>query len=164
MLFRSDCVDALVWRGGLLNTLGRPQEGLHSLERALALKPDNAEGHYNCGVIYQGLLRYEEALRHYESARALKVTADTLNNLGLVLSQFERDAEALECYRQAMAMKPSPLTQLNVALVQLKGGNYIEGWREYQGRWEATDIMRDAKPAYSQPQWTGAEQIGRAHV
>jgi tetratricopeptide (TPR) repeat protein len=53
---------------GALGALGRHDEALAQLDRAIALDPANPEAYHNRGVIREGQGRREDAVREYETA------------------------------------------------------------------------------------------------
>ena len=69
-------LEALSNRATTLHDLSRFDEALESYDRALAVRPDNAEVHCNRGNTLYELNRYEEALASYERAITLKPNFD----------------------------------------------------------------------------------------
>jgi len=57
--------------GTYLSRVGKPQEAIKQLEIARSLDPDNANIHYNLGLIYLDLKDYPKAREHAERAYAL---------------------------------------------------------------------------------------------
>ena len=99
--------DALHLLALALSELGRNNAALDNYDRALAVRPDDAEALYNRGNTLHKLGRLEQALESYE--RALAVGADfaeALNNRGVVLQKLGRFEEALESCEQALAVGP----------------------------------------------------------
>jgi len=75
--------------------------------KAVSLKPDYTEAHYNLGnaLLVQGKL--EEAAACYRRVLALKSDyIEAYNNLGLTLKEQGKLEEAAACYRQVLALKP----------------------------------------------------------
>ena len=109
-----DYAEALNNRGNALATLGRRQEALASIERALAIKPDYAEALNNRGNALATLGRWQEALASIERALAIKPDyAEALNNRGNALSTLGRRQEALASIERALAIKPDYAEALN---------------------------------------------------
>jgi tetratricopeptide (TPR) repeat protein len=94
--------------------LGRSSAALDSYDRALAVRPDDAEALYNRGNTLQELGRFKEAVENYE--RALAVGADfaeVLNNRGVAVQKLGRFKDALESYEKALAVRPDYAEALN---------------------------------------------------
>lgn len=86
---------------------GQPLEGIPFLERALALRPDDADVHYNLGCALQALDRLGEATARYEAVLAINPShAAAQLNLGNALQAQDRHAEAMAHYRATLALKP----------------------------------------------------------
>lgn len=84
------------------------QAALEPLRRALKLKPEVAELHYNLGYVLERLDRPEEAVAAYRRAVQIKPNlAEAHNNLGNVLKDLKRYEEALAAYQRAAVMNPS---------------------------------------------------------
>jgi len=99
--------DALHLLGVLESQRGNAAAGLELLDRAIQLKPQNADFHFNRGNALQTLKRFEEALASFDRALAIKPDhVDVLNNRGNVLRSLERLNEALASYDRALAIQP----------------------------------------------------------
>jgi tetratricopeptide (TPR) repeat protein len=62
-----------------------------NFERALAVRPDHAEAHFNRGVSLHVLKRYEEALASYDRSLELRPDdAKTFNERGNTLKELKR--------------------------------------------------------------------------
>ena len=88
--------ESLTNRGLALAGLGRFDEALASLDRALALRPGFPEGLSNRGNVLRALDRYDEAMADYR--QALSIQPDSvvaLNNLGVAFNGLNRCDEAL---------------------------------------------------------------------
>ncbi len=94
-------------RNNLTEAIRRQEQAIRRHEQALADNPNDAETHYNLGVMLQGLGRNDEAMAHYEQALALKPDhAMAHNNLGVALQGLGRLDEAMAHYQEALATVP----------------------------------------------------------
>jgi Flp pilus assembly protein TadD len=94
-------------------------EAITHFQKALQIKPDNAEAHYNLG---NALLRkgsVDEAIIHFQKALQIKPNnAEARYTLGNVLLQKGSVAEAIVHYQKALQTKPNYLeVQNNLAWV-----------------------------------------------
>ncbi len=88
-----------------LEKLGRDEEALESCRKAIAIKPDYAEAHYNAGTALRALGRYDEALKSFDRALALQPKYfKAHNNRGAALEALSRMDEALAYYDSALAL------------------------------------------------------------
>jgi tetratricopeptide (TPR) repeat protein len=86
---------------------GKLNEAIVYYQKALKIKPDYAEAHYNLGRVLQSQNKLDEALGHYH--RALQSKPDKVevyNNIGIILKLQDRLAEAADYYSKALQIKP----------------------------------------------------------
>ncbi|MBD2440156.1 tetratricopeptide repeat protein [Nostoc sp. FACHB-110] len=96
---------ALAWeqRGIALAGLGSYEEGLASLERAIALKPNYAEAWNNRAVTQWYLGRYSDAIASSDRATQINPKyAQAWFNKGRILKTLERYPQALAAYSKAL--------------------------------------------------------------
>ena len=101
----------------------------------------------------------EEALLAFEQAEALgHKTAGS--NRGNALLRLGRVPEALAAHQSSLARDPHhPGVRYNLALTQLRSGNFAEGWPNYEIRWQFREIHPHPR-IFPQPRWRG-ETISR---
>ena len=100
---------AVFWmnKGCALDTLGRREEAIGCLDRALAIDPRDARAWNNKGVALYGLGRHEEAINCYEQALEIDPRdAPAWFNKGDVLRALGRREEAIACYDKTLAIDP----------------------------------------------------------
>src|SRR5262249_34342288 len=139
----------------------RFEEALASYDRAVMLRPDYANAHYNRGVILNDeLKRYEEALASYDRALAVQPDyAEAHYNRGVTLHELSRYQEELASYDRALRIKPDYTdARANEALCRLLIGDFERGWEGREWRWQ-TEHLRGAKRNFAQPVWTGREDL-----
>jgi hypothetical protein len=114
------------------------------------------------GSALRRLRRFEEAADACRKAIELNPTSPMERyNLGVVYLDQCRIAEAIACLREAVELKPTePLPHWGLALALLVDGQFAEGWKEYEWRWECTELF-PARPKFSQPTWDGSDLSGK---
>ncbi|MFO1084016.1 MAG: DUF6165 family protein [Reyranellaceae bacterium] len=146
--------------GVTLRRLDRFDEAETCFRQAVSLDPDKASHHYNLGNFLRDADRPAEAEGPYRRALALDpANRFVMNNLAEVFTECGRFAEALDLLRTALADKPDYATaRWNKSLLDLRLGNFAEGWRGYEWRWryEGFPTPRRDLP---QPLWLGAEPV-----
>jgi len=150
---------ALANFANVLVALDRPQEALPAYERSLILNPGYAAAWHACGNVLHGLVRYDEALECYN--RFLGFAPDhagAWNDRGLALQKLMRLEEALESYRRAQALDPNmPEAFLNQGLCHLLMEDFAQGLPLLE--WRKRMPQPVEARVYSQPLWTGGEDI-----
>jgi Flp pilus assembly protein TadD len=95
----------------------------------LAKNPSSWMAHNNLGILYQQRGRLEDALRHYESAVALKSdAAESLTNIGMIFAARGDADSALAFHRRAVAADPrSAVARNNLGMALAQRGLLDEG-------------------------------------
>jgi len=125
---RLDLDAALYGKGAALVAVGRLDDALAVLDRALSTNPRNEVAWVNKGTALTRMGRLQDALKCYNSA--IKVNAKyevAWNNKGNALSRLGKNDWALQCYEQALALDPSYRTAwVNKGYVLAKLGRFDE--------------------------------------
>lgn len=143
--------------GVVLQEQRRYEEALASFERAIALVPNHPDAHFNRGNALRELRRYEEALACFERAGDLDARADAPAHYerGVVRGEIGCRDEALASVRDALEPGTARAeANWNLALLKLLLGNYEEGWRLHEWRWQATHLRARTRK-FEQPLWLG---------
>jgi len=85
---------------------GRIDESLVASQKSVQFDPQDAEAHYNLGIVMQELGRLDEAEAIYKKAITLKPDHKAYNNLGIVMQELGRLDEAEASYKKAITLKP----------------------------------------------------------
>ncbi len=135
---------------------GDPQAAIPLLLRALEINPDLLDAHNNLANAYRETRQFDHALSHYQRALALNPDHPlTHNNLAALLEDLGRFDDALSHYTRSTELAPSFSTaQWNRACSLLLHGDYIEGFRAYESRWQRPNFP-SPKRNFPQPQWNG---------
>ncbi|MBA4387874.1 MAG: hypothetical protein C0404_07825 [Verrucomicrobia bacterium] len=98
---------ALSQRGLVLIHLGRAQESLEYITRAVAIRPGEKEMHQNLGLAFFMLKRYDEAMRELDLAVKLSPAYTRAHGLrATVLEAMGNHREAIKSYRRALDLRP----------------------------------------------------------
>lgn len=149
--------DSLHLAGIVSFRLGRQQEALERMERAIAHGVDTPLYLRNICEVYRSLGRLDEALASAQRAAALSPSDPLcLHNLSVIhYERLELD-ESIACADRALAMNAGlPGAHFARAEALLLRGDWAEGWEEYEWRFriaEAAPLM----PPTDRPQWDGA--------
>jgi len=143
-----------------LKTFDRADEAMTAYDRALAIEPDFIEAIVNRATLLAECAQQEQALRAYD--RALQLMPDypeALFNRAATLTGMQRCAEALSDYAKVPQDDDNYVSaQWNSALCHLKLGNFADGWRQYEWRWQS-EQMKAERRHFSQPLWLGDQAL-----
>jgi len=129
------------------------------LRWALARNPDSDEAVNLHGILLHLESRFAEAVEAFEGAEALGNRA-AASNRGNSLLDLGRMKDALEAHEAAVACDPSSAgAKYNLALTQLRLGDWEHGWRGYEARWQFREVHRRPR-FFKQPRWCGEELHG----
>ena len=116
-----------------LRDLGRPEEALAPLRRALELN------------------------------RGLPTEVASLGDLATALAECGRFEESFHCHEQAFALAPTSLNQCDLGLVLLRMGDYAKGFPAFEARQEAHAEPGKQSLAQMFPhlRWNGSDVAGK---
>jgi protein O-GlcNAc transferase len=133
--------------------LKRSAEALASYDRALAIKPNFAEAHYNRGNLQIYLKRPAEALANYDQALALKPNfAEAIVNRGIALMELGQLDAALTSVDKAIALKS------DFPIAHCKRGNILLRLGRLDGALESYDNAIVLAPHHAEA------HFGRGHT
>jgi Flp pilus assembly protein TadD len=152
--------NAWCYLGIVLHDQRQYQQSVAAYERALALQPDFPIALNNMGNSLRYIGRVEEADKAFQ--QAIDLQPDYFNayrNRGTLHAWTGRVDLAFKYYHEAMQLKPDDAElHRNLGVIHLLQGNFKEGWREYDYRWQCTEAI---KYSYAQPKWTGQPLAGK---
>jgi tetratricopeptide (TPR) repeat protein len=141
--------------------LERYEDAVAAFRHAVALDPSDAPALSNLGRGRMRLGRWEEALDAYVRAAAL-VPGEVRyhRNVGAAMVNLGRRDEAIARFDEIVRIDPeNPDGHVGRALLLLLGGDFEQGWREYEWRWKLAPF-KDAR--FGRPRWNGTNLAGRS--
>lgn len=91
--------------GGALQMQGK--DALPVFQKVVRLMPDDAEAHFNLGVVLKGLGQADSAAASYRRAATLKPDSATAHfSLGNILKELDQFDEAAASFRRTVELKP----------------------------------------------------------
>lgn len=128
---------ALFWIGFIQLQQRHYEEALQPMLDAVALRPNLADGHLNLGNIYDGLKRYPEAVKEFETAIKLEPKmprlADAYYNLGSLDLKMGHKTEALSAFQKAVSLSPNDAyVQDGLGYAFQMSGNYMDAIPPHQ--------------------------------
>ena len=145
-----------------LQRLDRLEAAVVCFDRAVILGPDVAARYTDRALLLGHLGDYSGALESVERALALDSRdPDAHNNRGNALRGLHRYQEAIGAYEEALRLHPGKhLASWNLSLLRLLLGEFDEGWRLYEARFQVpgTNARRRDDPARL---WRGETVAGK---
>jgi len=127
---------------------------------ALLRDPVHLEALNMQGILLHKQKRFAEAVEVFARAEELGHRA-AASNRGNSLLDLGRVAEALEAHKIALQRDPeSPGARYNLALTGLRMGEWAEGWRNYEARWQFREVHKSMR-LFRQPRWRGEPLHGQ---
>ncbi len=106
---KNNLIDALFAYGGYLNDyyVLEYNESINFFKRIIELDSENYRAHYNLGIAYFNLNRFEEALNSYKIAISIKPDhKHVYYNIGLLYEKKENLEDAIKAYEKALEIDP----------------------------------------------------------
>ena len=93
--------------GVCYKSTGQLEMAVKCFERAVEIKPDYADAHFNLGLTLQELNQLDAAVKCYQVTLALESSyVKAHNNLGIIYKELGKMADAVKSYEQAIALQP----------------------------------------------------------
>jgi tetratricopeptide (TPR) repeat protein len=149
-------------RGVALQGLKKPHEAMASFEAALRHQPAFPDALVNLGKSYIGLQRLEDAVALYSKLATLPSHADIARfnraKARAALGQYQDALADYDAVRVGRSLH-APAATMGAATVKLLLGEYDEGWRLYESRWQADPKLKPR--AFPQTPWRGEPLAGK---
>jgi predicted O-linked N-acetylglucosamine transferase (SPINDLY family) len=129
--------DATHLLGLLGHQIGKHEEAIELMSKAIALKPSFAEAYSNLGLAKQALGKTEDARKHFQKAIAQDANLVVAhNNYGnLLCNQDKNYTEAVACFKKVIQLDP------NFTLGYINYGNALKAQKKYS---EAVSVYKKA--------------------
>lgn len=128
-------------------------------QKTLELDPQQALVHMNLGVIMQSTDRNADAVRNFHHALQLDPQLTlAYHNLSVALRDQGYFSESEVTCLHALALDQNyPDAHFQYAFLLLQKGEFAQGWREYEWRWQLKG--RFAIVTLTEPRWQGVEDL-----
>jgi len=144
--------------GCVLHMQGKIDAALVSYRKALELDPLQPEASQNYASIVRDAAALEQAVAGYlQQTKVNPNDAAAYGNLANTYRELGCYPEALTNYERAIALAPGYAeAHFSRSFVLLLGGDYDEGWKEYEWRWRINTYNAPLR-RFSRPMWDGRE-------
>lgn len=138
-------------------------EARELLEATLAEDPDHALAWTNLATALLRTGEIDDSLVAAERACALAPNyVSALQTYSYVLRELQAFPAALAVAERALALDPQNASLVwTRAMLQLMLGDYEQGWRSHEARWNGSPELRDVVPNMPAPRWNGEPLAGK---
>lgn len=127
---------------------------------ALALNPDQEEAVNTWGILLHNRGEFAEAVEIFKRAEQLGSKAAASNRGNALLDMGDVEG-ALQAHARAVELEPhNPGGRYNLALTQLRLGDWKDGWQNYEWRWSFREVHRRPR-RFQQARWSGEVLSGQ---
>ncbi len=138
----------------------REFEALKHLDQAIEINPDSHQAWTNKGNILQEMDKLTEASVCFNTALEINPQSqEALIGRGNLQNELKEYQVALEDFDATLKINPSNTqAKWNKGLSLLRLGNFEEGWKLYEARWQVPG-MREHIRYFNVPLWLGNESL-----
>lgn len=139
--------DALHLLGLLAAQVGKQEEAVKLIGRAIAVKPHFHQAHRNIGILYLDLAHFDEALKHFLAAQRMRADDAELHvYMADALKGCGKDEEAIAAYQQALRLgvKQASEVHAQIGRLHLNGGKIQLACDAFLQAWQLDHTNADA--------------------
>jgi len=135
---------------------GEFEQAIEAYRIIIRDEPNNTQILYHLGLALSDTEQWDEAIVYLKQVIKLQNKhAQAHNSLGHSYAGKQQFDQAIKSYEDAIAADQTYATaHFNRGCLQLKEGNFIEGWKEYEWRWKMSNFHPFNCP---QPRWDGED-------
>lgn len=144
--------------------VGKYDEAIGHINKAISINPNQALFYSNLGMVYDASGEEDEAAENFLKALNIDPNYTKANvahyNLGVFCMEKGKIMEALEHYNRAIELdKDFYEARWNRSLVLLLLGKFEEGWKDYEYRFKK-EKPTDSR-VFDKPKWDGSSLEGK---
>lgn len=150
-------------RGDSFQAMGALHQASQAYHDALKLDPHYSDAMIHLGNTLHRLGDLPAALKWFQKAHAIKPAGITsMNNIGKTYQDMGDVRQAISWYDKALAIAPQYAeARFNRAVALLTTGDYLNGWREYEWRFQRKSAHRVYPHQLAGKRWNGRPFPGK---
>lgn len=139
--------------------LGDANNALTYFKKCIEIDNTIAIFYNNAGLAEYKINAFQKSIENFnEAIRLAPNTGYFYSNRGLSYQAIKKFELAMQDYNRCISLDPNyPDAYWNKSLVNLYQGNYIEGWRLYEYRWQS--FAKKWARSFSEKLWLGEESL-----
>lgn len=148
-------LDAISNLAVALNRLGHYDAALAYCNQYLGICPQCAAMLLFRGQVFMKLNQFRNAITSFHESIRLNEDPAAYFNMGNAYAQMGLVDQAIASHKKALHLDPHYIaSNVNLALLNLKAGNFIEGWEWFENQ-QRPDPVTLGPRKFSQPRWLG---------
>lgn len=157
--FEPEFYEAWIMRGNILQAQDRSFDSILHYDAALRIKDDLRDAWHDRGIAFCNLGMWKAAEDSFNRSLAVMPTLETHTGIaGMWCNLMELD-KACHHYREALKIGDDPKVRFNLGVTLLGMGEWEEGYKEYEYRWQCAAFLPRGYALY--PKWQGEPLLGK---
>ncbi len=147
-------------RGVVNFKLKNVEEAISDYKKAISIDKNNYNAFFNLGNLYKEIDRLDESIENFDKVISInKNHYSAYHNRAVVKRLLFRFDDAIKDFDEALRINPKYSNSIFFkAITQLKIGDYENGWKNYEYRWETSNFP-SPKREFKQACWNGIDNL-----
>lgn len=135
------------------------EKSLELFKKCIFFYPEIPSTYCNLALQYKNEGNHEESYKIYQQGiERLPQDPNIRYNYAIELAEQKQFDEAIKQYKKSIELNPNfPQAHFNLSLLNLFIGNYEEGWKGYDWRFDYIDVFRRFKERFTGQEWKGED-------
>ena len=136
------------------------ENAISDYKKAISIDKKNYNAFFNLANLYKETDRFEESIVNFNEAISINNKHYmAFHNRAVVKGLLFKFDDAINDFNEALKINPEySNSRFFKAITQLKKGDYENGWKNYEYRWETTNFP-SPKRQFKQPCWNGTDNL-----
>ena len=151
---------------GMVNTkLNNTEQAIEDYEKAAKLDSKNPNPFFNLGHLFKEQGNLDKSIDYFNKSLLIdNKNHKTLHNRAVVKSLQNKYHEAINDFDEAIKVKSDYAdAYFYKSIIQLQKGDYINGWRNYEWRWNIKNFSSPIRD-FKKPCWDGKQSLNNRSI
>lgn len=147
-------------RGVVNFKLNKLENSISDYKKAILIDKNNYNAYFNLGNLYKEINKLNESIENFDKSISInKNFYNAYHNRAVVKTLLFKFDDAIRDFDEALKINPKYFNSLFFkAITQLKIGDFKNGFKNYECRWETTNFPTP-KREFKQPCWNGIDNL-----
>ena len=151
---------------GMVNAkLNNTEQAIEDYEKAAKLDSKNPNPLFNLGHLFKEQGNLDKSIDYFNKSLLIdNKNHKTLHNRAVVKSLQNKYHEAINDFDEAIKVKSDYAdAYFYKSIIQLQKGDYINGWRNYEWRWNIKNFSSPIRD-FKKPCWDGKQSLNNKSI